>query len=104
MAHFTLSKREWVNRFAVQFIRLVTADVTLDDAITLGRREYDHSFDSSPESAVYRLLGGLPAEELSEEAAWLTSRVVLRMRSGERSHGAPSHGMHHRRAGDSDGA
>ncbi|HSI56937.1 MAG TPA: hypothetical protein VLA16_05235 [Ideonella sp.] len=83
MNHYTLSKTEWVDRFAQQMVDATDFAMSLGEAITLAQAEYDRCFDASPEATVQRLMSSYESDNDAIDATWRT--IILLKKVSSRS-------------------
>jgi len=81
MSHHTLSKNEWLDRFAQQMVDATDFAMSLGEAIALAKAEYDKSFDASPEATVTRLMTSYESDNDAIDATWRTMILLKKVSS-----------------------
>lgn len=79
MSHHTLSKNEWLDRFAQQMVDATDFAMSLGEATVLAEAEYDKSFDASPEATVSRLMTSYESDNDAIDATWRTMILLKRV-------------------------
>lgn len=82
MPHHTLSRIEWLDRFAHQLVEATDFTISLGEAMALAQSEYEMAFAGRPEDAALRVLSSYDSDNDLIDANWRAMMLLKRVSAG----------------------
>lgn len=82
MPHHTLSRIEWLDRFAHQMVEATDFTLSLGEAMAVAETEYEVAFAGRPEDAALRALSRYESDNDLIDANWRTMMLLKRVSAG----------------------